>query len=329
MVRPCLHSIAKPRRCGLLVEAFLALRTHCHSLVEPQRTQHAQALVEHLLEWASQQQQQQQQECSGQSALQVLCELPWDPVEEDALVSWLTKQLQAGKPPGDLLPLFFLGKGQVTEALGAYNHWQLHGQSSRGQSARSTALQQPMDALVNAAAAMLPLPQRNVCIAEGSGSADARWPARLLIGLSLQADSNVPVLQAAVQAGSTPPFMSSCFPAQPSAPVKASAASEEAAQGAGEPEPQQAQVNGFAAGQHSHNDDHGGMAVDEVPGPSLFTLPHAAAGGWAGSSMFDGTYTGSAAAQPEVPLLFGQQGRHGTVEQRDPKRARTQSDAGR
>ncbi len=196
-------------RCGLLTEAFLALRCHCHCLAETLCTEHKQALVVHLAERTA-------ESCADEGAaegaaaitccsLEFLCELPWDPVEEDALIGWLMKQLQEGKSAGNLLPLYFLSRGHLTEAIGAYNVWQLKQQSV----AHSSVL---MDAMVNMAAGLLPLPQQNVHVVEAPGNStrqEALWPAKLLVGLSLQADNNVPMMSASLQNGMAPPFMAS------------------------------------------------------------------------------------------------------------------------
>ena len=218
---------------------------------------HVQALVVQLADWAAAEtmtmavaaavQSSEAGEGSSGSgakpALQLLCELPWAPgSEERALLGWLVSQLGAGKPAGDLLPLYFLGRGRVPEAVGAYNKWQLAKQQqpggAEGTAAAAGAL---VDAMVNAAAGLLPLPQRNVCIAppatnSGEGNGDdgpLLPPARLLQGLVLQADANVPVMHASVTAdGRSPPFMGSLMPAQPK---KAEAATASSSAGASYP----------------------------------------------------------------------------------------------
>ena len=132
------------------------------------------------------------------------------------------------------------------EAVCAYNRWQQlkqhHQQQGGGPEGRmmeegAAVVPALIDAMVNAAAGLLPMPQRNVSIsaaaADGDddecGEAAARrpggsgvpWPAAsriLMQGFNLQADANVPVMFASVSAtgdGPLPPFMSSLVPPKP------------------------------------------------------------------------------------------------------------------
>lgn len=39
------------------------------------------------------------------------------------LVSWLLRQAEAGHAVGQHLALYFLARGRIPEALGAYNRW--------------------------------------------------------------------------------------------------------------------------------------------------------------------------------------------------------------
>jgi len=231
-------------RCGLLTEAFLTLRSLCSQApAGPQRTALTSALVSHLAEWAMTGPGRNPARASA------LCELPWSDEEERALVSWLVTQMEQGRPAADYLPLYFLQRGRMMEAMGAFNRWQVamqaHGRDVLPGAANSTVTM--LDAMINAAAGLLPTPQRNVGIpvetatasrAEGGvvlGTAAAvlaRGPAMLLQGLGLQADNNMPVMQAVFQGDEVPPFLTGRWPAS-SAPVsqstKASPSEETAA----------------------------------------------------------------------------------------------------
>lgn len=320
-------------RCGLLNEAFLAMRAHCYSLQEPQRSEHARVLVVHLADWASTKTATtsvaageggttMRNIASYRSPLHLLFELPWDATEEDALVGWLNQQLLAGKAAGDLLPLYFLGRGQVPEALGSYNLWQLRKQ---GQSSRDSASVQPMvDALVNAAAGLLPVPQRNICIGEAPGASEACWPAKLLVGLSLQADSNEPVLHATVSADQAPPFMTSRLPAQPKevmSPVTGSLDDSVPFIRTTPALQDPAENDGVEASIMFHD-----TSVSLDAGPPLFCLPLAPG---RTTALFELSL--SAAAETVTGFheggctpLFGTQ-RDGAADSRDPKRARMHS----
>ena len=81
-----------------------------------------------------------------------------------------------------------------------------------------------VDAMVNAAAGMLSLPQRNVAILAvpgDTGDSGGSWASSasrtLLQGFNLQADPNIPVMHATVSStgGPPPPFMCSLMPPQP------------------------------------------------------------------------------------------------------------------
>lgn len=169
-----------------------------------------------------------------------------------------TCQLNGGNPAGDLLPLFFLGRGRVTESIGAYNRWQLvkqqQQQQTRGSLETDEATGMLIDAMVNASAGLLPLPQRNVSISAGSGAAlasarlNSAWPpSRLLEGFHLQADPNVPIMHVTVAGSRAPLFMSSLMPAQPiaRAPISSSRLTQPEHSAADEPSSQPIQMQVF------------------------------------------------------------------------------------
>ncbi|GAX74297.1 hypothetical protein CEUSTIGMA_g1746.t1 [Chlamydomonas eustigma] len=208
-------------RCGMLTEAFLTMRSQISSLngdTEVAR-EHVKALVVQIAEWAA-------GSSSGSRgkqhhvAMQRLCELPWNVCEEDALIGWMVAQLETGNKVGELLPHYFLCRGRVTEAVGAYNRLQLVKQQSghgSGASASETELLQPvLDAMVNASASLLALPQSNVYVGTSSGSGGMTWPSALLQGFSLQTDIEAPLMSASVgEDGQLPPFMNSRMPVCP------------------------------------------------------------------------------------------------------------------
>ena len=117
-----------------MTEAFLWMRSHLGALPEEARQQHTEALVTQLAQWAvssphpsgrSQPRQSLPQQGAGaqgassssggsgggggggMSWAKQLLELPLSGGEEEVLVSWLVAQAEAGRPAGDLLPLYF------------------------------------------------------------------------------------------------------------------------------------------------------------------------------------------------------------------------------
>lgn len=52
--------------------------------------------------------------------LEVTPILPSPPAEEFVLVEWLTEQAEAGQPAGAFLPLFFMQRARVGEAMTAW-----------------------------------------------------------------------------------------------------------------------------------------------------------------------------------------------------------------
>ena len=126
-----------------MTEAFLWLRSHLGPLPAEARQQHTEALITQLAEWAVStphpsssrtqgppQQGDGAQGSSGNSGnsgnggnsgsggsiswAKQLMELPLSGGEEEVLVSWLVAQAEAGKPAGDLLPLYFLQECRVS-----------------------------------------------------------------------------------------------------------------------------------------------------------------------------------------------------------------------
>lgn len=233
-----------------------------------QTQKHIKALVAQLLDWAL------QHNSTDTPWLKQALELPWAPgAEEAAVVDWLDEQLQQGSGAGDHLPLYFLQRGQVTEAVAAYDRWraalqqlQAGGRLAPERASRAAAVQ----ALMHSEAQLrLPLPQRNMTVVPPSaaGSAPHGGVDGLMQLFSLVQQPGTPSMAAAYEAGRAPPFVRSRLDAVDARAVVTAAAAPAATAGA--PPLQQAGQGAAAAAAD-------GMAIDQ-PEPAATAATTAAA----------------------------------------------------
>jgi hypothetical protein len=104
---------------GLLAESFIELKRHLQSVPEgtTQKQQHAQRLIEELLQWGS----STSTNITNSTAMSDITRLSISPShEEPALISWLQRSMHSMPSAGIILTLYFLMRGRTPEALLAY-----------------------------------------------------------------------------------------------------------------------------------------------------------------------------------------------------------------
>ncbi|EIE19378.1 hypothetical protein COCSUDRAFT_44718 [Coccomyxa subellipsoidea C-169] len=153
--------------CNLVTEAFMEAREHCERVSPEQRPRDTRALIRALADWAAK-----------NNAVIDVVKLPFNTLEEKVLCEWLEGQMEAGKTTVRFLPLYFLLRGRITEALHA--HARLVRSPVPGGDESAAVLAQ----LLSTSARLLPRAQRALCV--------------------LPDDHGGPALQLAAEAGSGP-----------------------------------------------------------------------------------------------------------------------------
>ncbi|KAG2435928.1 hypothetical protein HXX76_007123 [Chlamydomonas incerta] len=181
-------------RCGLMTEAFMLLRQHVSDLAarlhaagggggggggRAELEEHTRVLLGRLAEWAAAQDEAGAAAAvaaaGGSTAtlaaaastgwLNRLTELPLNATEESVLVAWLVGEAEAGRPAGDLLPLFFLQRGRVNEATAAWRRWDARQAALAAAGRRRSPISDLVAAALDAAhCGGLPGPLRNVMV---------------------------------------------------------------------------------------------------------------------------------------------------------------------
>jgi hypothetical protein len=152
---------------GLLAEGFLEMRRHLEAAPAAQRAQHADRLVSELMAWGAK-----------AGGLHGIVRLPFGGGEEEgAAVAWLQRSAARNGVPqaGLMLSLFYLMRGRTPEALHAFaTHCPPPAAAGEdapaadGRAARLAELRAQLEALLHAAARMLPAPQRALVVAHGA-----------------------------------------------------------------------------------------------------------------------------------------------------------------
>ncbi|KAK9828966.1 hypothetical protein WJX72_003102 [[Myrmecia] bisecta] len=137
--------------CGLLTEAFMELRAYTAELRAGVRAHHASVLIRQLADWALE-----------NHALNDITQLPLSDLEEQVLCQWLQQKAGEGSPAGDHLPLYYLQRGRIAEALHA--HAQLVQQPRPSQGPQDDLQRDQLQQILTAAARLLPDPQRALTI---------------------------------------------------------------------------------------------------------------------------------------------------------------------
>ncbi|GLC41829.1 hypothetical protein PLESTM_001250000 [Pleodorina starrii] len=269
-------------RCGLMSEAFMMLRQHTADLAAAASVsaasgdgevpggrealqEHTRALLRHLAGWAADADAAARAEAGagagdgggGGGWLNRLTELPLNAAEEFVLVEWLTEQAEAGRPAGTFLPLFFLQRGRVSEAMAAWRRWSARQDAlAAAGGAAATATPALLSGLVAAALdaaydATLPTPLRNADVplppsaaaaaASASGApvlpdlAPGQGAVSILAGLVNQASPDQPAALLPFHGTEPPPLITRVVqlppttfaPAAPAAPPAAAFGDEQ------------------------------------------------------------------------------------------------------
>ncbi|BDA43683.1 E3 ubiquitin-protein ligase HOS1 [Coccomyxa sp. Obi] len=133
--------------CNLVTEAFMEAREHCERTGPDQRPSHTRALIHMLASWAA----------KNKAMIDVL-KLPFNILEEQMLTEWLESEMEAGRTVARFLPLYFLLRSRIPEALHA--HARLVRSSVPGGDDSAAALAQ----LLASAARLLPRAQKALCV---------------------------------------------------------------------------------------------------------------------------------------------------------------------
>lgn len=85
------------------------IRRHCSAQQRHTAAQHSDALTRQLATWAQ-----------ASKSLGVMLEMPLSAAEEAAVAAWLGERMAAGDAVATFLPLMYLQRGRLAEALHAY-----------------------------------------------------------------------------------------------------------------------------------------------------------------------------------------------------------------
>ncbi|MEW5320305.1 MAG: hypothetical protein WDW38_011387 [Sanguina aurantia] len=215
-------------KCGLLHEAFFEVRRHCAGIHSAElKSRHTTHLLTFIANWdlqnlnSSQASARDGGAAAGATGVEEpqwvtrLLQLPLDQSEEDVLVGWLSDQMDDGSAVGDHLPLFFLARNRIPEALGAWKRWSQVQQdlAVSGVGRPLSPLTPAISALIQASSRLLPPTLRNISVAAangGDGGALVQGPLRVVQGLSQVADpGGAPVVECGFHGPEPPPFVSS------------------------------------------------------------------------------------------------------------------------
>ncbi|DBB06880.1 hypothetical protein WJX82_003376 [Trebouxia sp. C0006] len=140
-------------QCGVFTEACSELRAYCGQPSHDKKGERTAVLVRQLADWAV-----------GARQMHAVIRLPLGGLEEQILVDWFHQRMQSRHKVAYMLPMYYLQRGRIAEALHAYTTVKDGFQGSQG-SAEEQEQQQQLEGLLESAARMLPAAQQGLATA--------------------------------------------------------------------------------------------------------------------------------------------------------------------
>ncbi|KAL0028141.1 hypothetical protein WJX77_009663 [Trebouxia sp. C0004] len=197
-------------QCGVFTEACTELQAYCGRLSHDKKGERTAVLVRQLADWAV-----------GARQMHAVIRLPLDGLEEQILIDWFHQRMQSRHRVAYMLPMYYLQRGRIAEALHAYTTVKDGFQGSQG-SAEEQEQQQQLEGLLESAARLLPAAQQGLATAphQTTGPALALTPttaagqgARSILGgiqnMQLADDQDIPTLLIRQHGKLPPPLLTS------------------------------------------------------------------------------------------------------------------------